>query len=208
MFSKFLEWPEFINFKSIWNSEKGEDLKDPGRTLFLSTRCRCLTAPKTDQCACKTHTQQQLYLNALKDVTVEGRSACDCRWCSAVDGDAIWKGHWQHLGTFSDAVACPKVNLRAGDPDDEHGFIGRKPECASSECNVCGFGKDRGIPYCKALETSEQQVRWTRYEDLERPGGKKTLPNQQVSKEGKLCDLWADFKKHSRLYMAHHSKAK
>ena len=69
VFSKFLEWPEFINFKSIWNSEKGEDLKDPGRTLFLSTRSRCLTAPKTDQCACKIHTQQQLYLNALKDVT-------------------------------------------------------------------------------------------------------------------------------------------
>ena len=105
------------------------------------------------------------------------------------------------MGTFSDAVACPKVNLRAGDPDDEHGFIGLKPECASSECNVCGFGKDGGIPYCKALETSEPQVRWTSCENLERPGGKKTLPKQ-------LCDLWADFKKHSRLYMAHHSKAK
>ena len=44
-------------------------------------------------------------------------------------------------------------------------------------------------------------------EDVERPG-KKPLQNQQVEKEGKLCDLWADFKKHSKLYMAHHSKAK
>ena len=89
VFSKFLESPEFNNFKSIWKSEKGEDIRDPGRTLFLSTRCRCLTAPKTDQCACKIHTQQQWHLNALKDVTVEGRWACDCRWCSAVDGDTI-----------------------------------------------------------------------------------------------------------------------
>lgn len=27
VFSKFLESPEFINFKSIWKSEKGEDIK-------------------------------------------------------------------------------------------------------------------------------------------------------------------------------------
>ena len=32
--------------------------------------------------------------------------------------------------------------------------------------------------------------------------------NQLVEKEGKPCDLWADFKKHSKLYMAHHAKAK
>ena len=102
------------------------------------------------------------------------------------------------MGTFSDAVACPKVDLRAGDPEEEHGFVGRKPERASSQCNVCSFRKEGGIPYCKALETSEQQMKWTRYEDLERPG-KKTLPNQQVSREGKLCDPWADFKKHSKL---------
>ena len=50
--SKFLERPEVINFKSIWNSEKGEDMKDPGRTLCLSTRCRCLTAPKTRGNSC------------------------------------------------------------------------------------------------------------------------------------------------------------
>ena len=52
MLSKFLEWPEFINLKNIWNSEKREDMKDPGRTLFLSTRCRCLTAPKTRGNSC------------------------------------------------------------------------------------------------------------------------------------------------------------
>ena len=42
-FSKFFEWPDYINFKRIWKSEKGEDIKDPGRALFLSTRCKCLT---------------------------------------------------------------------------------------------------------------------------------------------------------------------
>ena len=208
VFSKFLESPEFNNFKRIWKSEKGEDIKDPGRTLFLSTRCKCLTAPKTDQCACKIHTQQDLYLKALKDVTVANRSqVCDCRWCQSANGDEVWKGHFQHLGTFSEAIACPKVDLRAGDPHEDMKFMGRKPACASFNCNDCGFGKDGGIPFCKVLETSEQTVEWTRYEDLERPGNT-PLPNQLVMKPGKLCDLWADFKKHSKVYMAHHAKAK
>ena len=63
-------------------------------------------------------------------------------------------------------------------------------------------------------EASRPARRWKRRsslsngsEDVERPG-KKPLQNQQVEKEGKLCDLWADFKKHSKLYMAHHSTAK
>eukprot|EP00903_Cladosiphon_okamuranus_P008202 g7897.t1 len=207
VFKKFLESPEFNNFKRIWRSEKGEDIKDPGRTRFLSTRCKCLTAPKTDQCACKIHTQQTFYLEALENMTLVDRPVCDCRWCSAEDGDAIWKGHWRHLGTFSDALACPKVDLRAGDPEEDSEVMGRKPECASSDCNVCGFGKEGGIPFCKVLETSKQLVKWKHYGDLERPG-KTTLRDQVLEKEGELCDLWADFKKHSKVYMAHHSKAK
>lgn len=173
VFSKFFERPDYINFKKIWRSEKGEDIPDPGRTLFLSTRCKCLTTPKTDQCACKIHTQQDLYLKALREVTVQGREACDCRWCSAADGDKRWKQLWEHLGTFSDVIACPKVDLRAGDPHDEHGFMGRKPACSSFDCQFCGFGKQGGIPTCKALETSPQLVKWTRYEDVERPGKNK-----------------------------------
>ena len=110
-FSKFFEWPDYINLKRIWKSEKGEDIKDPGRTLFLSTRCKSLTTLKTDQCACKIHTQQDFYLKALREVDVQGRAACDCRWCSTPDGHATWKGMWEHLGTFSEALACPKVNL-------------------------------------------------------------------------------------------------
>lgn len=80
------------------------------------------------------------------------------------------EGTWQHLGTFSDAVDCPKVDLRAGDPEEDMKFMGRKPECASFDCNVCGFGKEGAIPFCKVLGTSKQPVKWTRYEDLERPG--------------------------------------
>eukprot|EP00903_Cladosiphon_okamuranus_P012902 g12046.t1 len=195
---KFLETPEFNNFKRIWRSGKGEDIKDPGRTRFLSTRCKCLTAPKTDQCACKIHTHQTFYLEALENMTLVDRPVCDCRWCSAEDGDAIWKGHWRHLGTFSDALACPKVDLLAGDPEKDSEFMGRKPECASSDCNVCGFGQERGIPFCKALETSKQLVKWKHYGDLERPG-KTPLRDQVLEKEGKLCDLWAVFKKHSKI---------
>ena len=111
------------------------------------------------------------------------------------------------MGTFSEAIACPKVDLRARDPHEDMKFMGRKPECASFDCNVCGFDKEGGIPFRKVLETSEQTVEWTRYEDLERPGDT-PLPNQLVSKSGKLCDLWTDFKKHSKVYMAHHAKAK
>ena len=164
-FSKFFEWPEYINFKRIWKSEKGEDIKDRGRTLFLSTRCKCPTTLKTDQCACKIHTQQDLYLKALREVDVEGRTACDCKWCSTPDGQAAWKKMWEHLGTFSEALACPKVDLREADPEDEVGFMRRKPTCSSMDCMLCGFGKEGGIPTCKALERSEQLVKWTRYED-------------------------------------------
>ncbi|CAB1101276.1 unnamed protein product [Ectocarpus sp. CCAP 1310/34] len=185
-FSKFFEWPDYVHFMRIWKSEKGEDIKDPGRTLFLSTRK-------------KTY----LYLKALREVDVQGRAACDCRWCSAPDGQAAWKGMWKHLGKFSEALAYPKVDLREGDPEDEVGFMA----CSAMECTLCGFGKEGGIPTSKALETSQQVVKCTRYEDVERPG-KKPLQNQQVEKEGKLCDLWADFKKHSKLYIAHHAKAK
>ena len=67
---------------------------------------------------------------------------------------------WEHLGTFSEALAYPKVDLREGDPDDDVGFMGRKPACSSMDCMLCGFGKEGGIPTCKALETSEQLVKW------------------------------------------------
>lgn len=37
----------------------------------------------------------------------------------------------------------------------------------------------------------------------------KKLANQTIRKEGRLCDPWAAFKEHSKLYMmAHHAIAK
>ena len=106
-----------------------------------------------------------------------------------------------------EALACSKVDVREGGPEDDVEFMGRKPACISMDCMLWGFGKEGGIPTCETLETSEQLAKCVRYEDVERPG-KKPLQNQQVEKEGKLCDLCADFKKHSKSYTAHHSKAK
>lgn len=38
---------------------------------------------------------------------------------------------------------------------------------------------------------------------------RKKFSNQVVDQEGRLCDLWAEFKEHSKLlYMAHHAVAK
>lgn len=114
VFSKFVDWHDYINFKRMWRSEKGEDTKDPGRTLFIWTQCKCLTAHETDPCACKIHTQQDLYMKALRVVDMDGREACDCRRYSAVGGGKMWKELWTHLGTFSDAIACPKVAYERG----------------------------------------------------------------------------------------------
>ena len=94
---------------------------------------------------------------------------------------------------------------------DVYGLMGRKPECVSLDCTECGFGPDGGIPTCKALENSEQVVRWDCFEDLEKvgkDGEKKILPNQQVHKEGKLKEFWPIVMEHTKEYMKHHSIAK
>ena len=49
VYAKFLKWANYRSFKS----KQGDDFVDPGRTLFLSTRCKCLTLPVIEQCACK-----------------------------------------------------------------------------------------------------------------------------------------------------------
>lgn len=38
VYKRFLLWAEYLAFKA----EQGEGFTDPGRTLFLSTRCPCL----------------------------------------------------------------------------------------------------------------------------------------------------------------------
>ncbi|CAM9281710.1 unnamed protein product [Laminaria digitata] len=43
VYAKFLGWAEYLRFKG----GQAEDFTDPGRTLFLSTRCKCLAVPTT-----------------------------------------------------------------------------------------------------------------------------------------------------------------
>ena len=40
VYAKFLQWADYKNFKT----RQGSDFTDPGSTLFLSTRCKCLTS--------------------------------------------------------------------------------------------------------------------------------------------------------------------
>lgn len=156
VYTKFLKWVDYKSFKTRHDS----DFTDPGRTLFVSTRCKWLTLPVIEQCCCKIHSQQDLYIQALQTVDMDSHGECECRWCrwSGVDGGRKWKEAWRHLSSFSDAVACPKVDLRAGDSEDDVGFWGRKPECSSFDCSECGFGKAGGIPLCKRLEESVKEV--------------------------------------------------
>ncbi|CAB1115158.1 unnamed protein product [Ectocarpus sp. CCAP 1310/34] len=209
VYAKILSWASYKGFKE----RQSDNFTDPDRTLFLSTHCKCLVLPAMEQCACKIHSQQVLYIEALANVDMPSHGECDCRWCN-VDGGRRWRETWKHMGTFSDAIACPKVNLRAADLEGDS-WMGRKPECNALDCAMCGLGGTDGIPICSKLETSEQTVVWKMFEDVitvpASADGKikaKKLANHTVPKEGKLCDLWLAFKEHTKLYMAHHSIAK
>lgn len=83
-----------------------------------------------------------------------------------MDGGRKWQEIWQHLGTFHDAVVCPKVDLRAGDLQDDVGFMGRKPECNAFDGGECGFEGPGGILICTRLERSLEEVRWKVSEDV------------------------------------------
>lgn len=133
VYAKFLKWAEYRSFKA----RQGDDFTDPGRSLFLSTRCKCLILPAMEQCACKIHSQQVLYIEALANVDMTSHGECRCRWC-CVEGGSKWRETWKHLGTFSDAIACPKVDLRAADPKGDE-WMGRRPECNAFDCEKCGF---------------------------------------------------------------------
>ncbi|CAB1114187.1 unnamed protein product [Ectocarpus sp. CCAP 1310/34] len=200
VYAKFLNWASYKSFKE---RQSDDFTHDPGRTLFLSTRCKCLVLPAMEQCACKIHSQQVLYIEALANVDMTSHGECRCRWCNA-DGGSRWRETWKHLGTFSDAISCPKVDLQAVNPEGD-GWMGRKPECNALDCAKCGFGGADGIPICSKLENSEQTVVWKMFEDVitapASADGKikaKKLATQTVPKEGKLCDLWSAFKEHTK----------
>ena len=67
VYAKFLKWADYKSFKE----RQRPGFTDPGRTLFLSTPCKCLTLPVVEQCACKIHSQQVLYIEALANVDME-----------------------------------------------------------------------------------------------------------------------------------------
>ena len=161
VYAKFLKSAGYRNFKS----QQDETFTDPGRTLFLWRRCKCLILPVMEPCACKIHSQQVLYIEALAGVNMASHGECQCRWCS-VGGGSKWQETWKHLGTFSDAIACQKVNLREGDPKDDVGYLHWKPECCAFTCKECGFGGPGGIPNCERLENSEKEVQWKVFEDV------------------------------------------
>lgn len=71
----------------------------------------------------------------------------------------------------------------------------------------CGFEGEAGIPSFEILEKSKKIAKWIRYENIIKADEKK-VANQQVPQEGKLCDLWAEFKEHSKKCMAHHAIVK
>lgn len=200
-------YPQFLE-SSVWFNYKKIDpaCKEPGRTLFLSTRCKCLTLPKKEQCACVIHTQQVHYLTALKEImkTLHIGSSCNCRWCA--DGGKQWTAAFEHLGTFSEALCCAKVDWRAGDLDGAE-FWGRKAKCVSGECGECRFGKQGGIPLCSVLNAATDTVKWTHYEDVTTAGGK-NCAQQQVEKTSTFQEIWKEFKAHSTKYLVHHSTAK
>ncbi|CAM9478793.1 unnamed protein product [Pylaiella littoralis] len=72
--------------------------------------------PKVSQCACMIHTQQKLYLDALRFLmgAIHVNCDCTCSWCDD-NGCKKWAGMCTSLHAFSEELACPKVDLLAGD---------------------------------------------------------------------------------------------
>lgn len=110
-----------------------------------------------ERCACKIHSQQMLYVQALGNVDMVGHGKCLCRWCS-VAGGSKWREAWKHLGTFSDAIAWPQLDPWTADPQSDVGFIRRNPKCTPLECLECGFDGAEVITDCSSLEKLEQKV--------------------------------------------------
>lgn len=104
----------------------------------------------------------------------------------------------RNLGTFSEALACEKVNLLGNDPEGGFEFMGRKPSCVAMNCAECGFGKPNGIPSdCKALERClDRQVGWIRFQDQKLEDGT-VHKKQQIPVTGTLRELWAEFVNHT-----------
>ncbi|CAM9212837.1 unnamed protein product [Ectocarpus sp. 12 AP-2014] len=198
VFRMFLAWPQYVALKKEL-LEEDPSFKDPGRTTFLSTRCGCLVEPKVSQCACMIHTQQNLYLDALRFfmAAIHANCDCTCSWCEG-QGCQKWVGMCKSLHAFSEALACPKVDLLAGDASGGFEFWGRKPVCVAGTCAECGFGKPNGIPTdCQAFAShAERPVGWIRFMDQKMSDGT-VHSKQKLPQSGKLSELWEEFMAHS-----------
>ena len=169
VYQKFLLSSELRNFKLLWEEETGEAFEGPGRTLFLSTRCKCLTLPKREQCCCKIHTQQEMYIHALHG---DGRSAT---------ATAKEEGRTPRMHMFTDGCAKQYKGKRefrfVARSSRELGFLLLHYFAASSHFKGChdGFGgisKNAmrkaekheillNVCVCFLLIHSGHQVRWT-----------------------------------------------
>lgn len=160
--------------------------------------------PKVSQCACQIHTQQSLYLDALKWLMPSVHTNCDCScdWCDGGEGCKKWSD-LRSLHNFSEELCCAKVDLLEGDPSGGFEYFGRKPACATGRCDDCGFGKPNGIPeHCEALENNaHRSVGWIKFQDQKMADGQ-VHKKQQVPQQGPLGDLWKEFMTHSLLVSA------
>lgn len=95
----------------------------------------------------------------------------ECDWCDRL-GCKRWSDVFKNLSTFSQGLACDKVDLLEGDSEEGGEFWGRKPACSAMKFSDCGFGKKRGIPTnCTAMAKHEDTlVGWIRFEDQSMPG--------------------------------------
>ena len=111
VYAKFFKW---AGYKSLKERQK-PGFTDPGRTLFLSTRCKCLTLPVMEQCACKIHSQQVLYIEALTNVDMASHGECSCQWCS-VEGGSKWREAasklWEELGREEEPTLIDRFGKR------------------------------------------------------------------------------------------------
>lgn len=157
--------------------------------------------PKVAQCACETHTQQSLYLEALGFVMGSMHEDCECMctWCNGEDGCKRWLQMCRSLHNFSNEFMCDKVDMLAEDSGGEFEHWGRKPECVAGVCSDCGFGNRNGIPTdCLALaHNAHRPVGWIRFQDQKMEDGK-IHKKQQLPQAEPLGDLWNDFMDHSK----------
>lgn len=171
--------------------------------LSVSTvRFWCVTVePKVSQCACQIHTQQGLYLKAFEMLmpAIHANCDCTCKWCDGGSGCGKWMAMCKDLHSFSEALACEKVDFLEEDRGGRFEHWGRKPACVAMECSECGFGNPGGIPMnCDALGSmADRVVGWLRFEDQVMEDGK-VHKKQQIPQAGKLGDLWKEFVEHSK----------